>query len=200
MTLDTRIYVIGQVDHREVFTECQRILGQYDADKRGPDRQKWSDNGKCISNEPMQNLPGWLMVYHGGGSAYLTPEQAAEHDEWDCNLPGAKFYEADEPLCERTEHGVPCWLEVSIDTAYGYRGPEGMGCGDLHARFVAELGLWLDARGIAWKWRNEFTGEVHEGYESLIGLASGGFEASAWFRTTVAPAIAAHIAREGGAQ
>ena len=64
-----------------------------------------------------------------------------------------------------------------------------MGCGDLHARLVAELGIWLDQRGKRWKWENEFTGEIHEGYEQLIQLASGGFEATAWFRTMVVPAI-----------
>ncbi|MFD6770635.1 hypothetical protein ACFWC6_30930 [Micromonospora chalcea] len=192
MTLDTRIYVIGEVDHRELFTHCQTLLGKYDEAGRGPDQQRWDDNGKCISNEPMQNLPGWLMVYHGNGSAYRTPEQAAEHGNWDCD--------GDFGPCNKTEHNVPCWLEVSIDTAYGYRGPEGMGCGDLHARFVAELGLWLDARQVDWKWRNEFTGDVHEGYESLIGLASGGFEATAWFQTTVLPVLPKLAAREDGSR
>src|SRR5690242_14095966 len=60
-------------------------------------------------------------------------------------------------------------MEVSFDTAYGYRGPEG-GCGDLHARLVRELGAWLDGRRVRWSWLNEWTGEVHEGYEGLSEL------------------------------
>ena len=72
-----------------------------------------------------------------------------------------------------------------------------MGCGDLHAALVGQLGQWLDARGIRWEWMNEYTGEVHGGpdrYEQLIGLASAGFESAAWFETTVMPAITAVIA------
>lgn len=214
MTLDTRVYVLDEVDHREVFRECQRLIGQYATDRRGPDQQRWTDeqnktwskgesfvelgNPWTIGNDVGQGLPAWLLVYYRPAESYRSADQSAEHDEWTCNFPGAKHYEPDEPLCDETEHDQPCWLEISMDTAYGYRGPEGMGCGDLHARIVAELGQWLDAKGARWKWRNEFSGEIHEGYERLIDIASSGFEASAWFSTTVAPAIAAQIAKEAG--
>jgi hypothetical protein len=66
------------------------------------------------------------------------------------------------------------------------------------ASLVAELGKWLDERGVRWLWKNEYTGEVHSGYEQLIELCSGGFEAAAWFQTTVLPAIAAKTSVEGG--
>lgn len=69
--------------------------------------------------------------------------------------------------------------------------------GEHPVRCAAEL----DARNVRWEWRNEFTGDVHGGedrYERLIDLCSGGFEATAWFRTTVMPVIAAMAAEGGG--
>lgn len=198
MTLDTRVYVIDEIDLRELFTKCQSLLTPYDEARRTPDQQKSKLYPKSLDNEPMQDLPAWLMVHTGGERPHRTAEQAAVHDY--CNhpdSPDAEYYEADAPVCVKTEHDPVCWYEISWDTAYGYRGPDGMGCGDLHARLVAELGAWLDARGVRWKWKNEFSGEVHEGYERLIELASGGFEATSWFRTMVVPAIAARAA--GGA-
>lgn len=195
MTLDTRIYVTDHIDLRELFTKCQSLLTPYDDQHRGPELQRSKAYPKSLDNEPMQDLPAWLMVHHGGERPYRTAEQSAGHDY--CNHPSTDYFDSDEPTCAKTEHDPPCWYEISYDTAYGYRDENGMGCGDLHARLVAELGAWLDAKGVRWMWKNEFTGEVHEGYESLIELASGGFEASAWFRTMVAPAIAARMA--GGA-
>lgn len=213
MTLNTRVYVLDKVDVHELFREAQRLLGLADDGKRGPDRQQWSNeqdrtwrggvgatepgNPWMISNEVGQGLPGWLMVHYRTDGHYRTAEQAAVHSY--CNHPDAEYYEPSKPTCRETEHDPVCWAELSIDTAYGYRGPNGYGCGDLHAAYVAGLGEWLDGRGLRWKWLNEFTGEVHEGYDRLIELASGGFEASAWFRTTALPAIAAHAATTGGA-
>jgi hypothetical protein len=68
-----------------------------------------------------------------------------------------------------------------------------MGCGDLHARFVAAMAEWRNERGLRWKWKNEYTCEIHDDLESLIGLCSAGFEATAWFTTTVLPAIEAGL-------
>lgn len=203
MTLSTNVYVLDQIDHREVFRFCQELLIQYDQDRRGPDRQQWSDeqttswraggsfvepgNPWRIANDIGQGLPGILWVTYRPGAPLRTPEQAAECDE-DC-----------EAGCDGSGHYYrPCWLDVDFDTAYGYK-HDGMGCGDLHAALVAELGQWLDGKGVRWEWCNEFTSEVHGGpdrYERLIDLASGGFEATAWFQSTVLPAIAAELGRE----
>jgi hypothetical protein len=198
MTLDTRIYVVDEIDLRELFTKCQALLTPYDDQHRTPEQQQSKLHPESLDNEPMQGLPAWLMVYTGGERPYRTAEQAVAHEY--CNHPDsphAKYYGPGDPVCTETEHDPPCWYEVSYDTAYGYRGPDGIGCGDLHARLVAELGASLDAKGIRWKWRNEFNSNVYEGYDQLIELASGGFEATAWFQTTVLPAIAARTA--GGA-
>jgi hypothetical protein len=47
---------------------------------------------------------------------------------------------------------VPWWdqhcVSVRLDTAYGYRGPNGSGCGDVHLWLIREIGRWLDDRPI----------------------------------------------------
>jgi hypothetical protein len=171
MTLDTRIYVLGEVDHREVFAKCNALIGAHENVKR-------SDDGAALMNEPDQGLPGWLMVYYGPDGA-LRPEPEG-CDKWcdeDCD----------------GDHQPACWLEVSLDTTYGYQDELG-GCGDLHARFTAALGRWLNERGVPWAWMNEFTGEIHQGDEGLDELGKGALAAAAWMHGSVLPAIAARIA------
>jgi hypothetical protein len=204
VTLDTRIYVLDKVDPHEVFSFCRDLLGatqqhafddQQDSTWRKGESLVEAANPWTISNNPGQGLRAWLMLHYRPGAPLRTADQAAAHDE-DCNLPENDLY---------TEEWGPCdgdhtyrranWLTVSFDTAYGYSDDRGYGCGDLHAEYIAKLGQWLDAKGVRWEWQNEFTGEIHRGYTRLIDLASGGFEASAWFRTSVLPAIAAEAAK-----
>lgn len=188
MTLDTRMYVLDRVDHRAMFQRCQELIGATDArtsDEQDPtyrNGQRIVEPGSpwTLMNEPGQGLSAWLMMHYRPGAPLRSAEQAAGHDEY-C-----------EEDCSGREHRPACWLEISFDTAYGYRGPGGEGCGDLHARVVAELGQWLDKAGVRWSWRNEFTGEVHTGYDRLVDLMSGGFEATAWFQTSALPAILRH--------
>lgn len=180
MTLSTYVYVRDQVDYREVFAITNQLIGAHEG-VRFMDR-KHEDGSRCISNNPDQGLCAWLLVTYNPAGPLTTPEQAAQHDDY-C-----------EPDCDGDHYDRACWLKVNLDTVYSYHGPDG-GCGDLHARVVAELGQWLDGKGIRWEWRNEFTGEVHQGYDGLAELGSGGAEASDWFRNIAAPAIAARIER-----
>lgn len=207
MTLSTHVLVLDEVDPYEVFRFCQAIVGRYDEGGRPPAEQRWRDKQQeefvdsrwvlrpespwCVSNQPMQDLPAWLLVsYRRGGPLRSSGEPA--HDE-DC-----------EPDCD-SDHSYrrDCWLDVDFDTAYGYRNDAGMGCGDLHAALISELGSWLDSRGVRWEWINEYSGDVHGGpdrYERLADLVTAGFESAAWLRSTILPAIAARIAEEGVGQ
>lgn len=197
MTLDTRIYILDQADPDEVFHFCRDLIGATDRHTFTDDESIWSDGELLLSNDPGQGLPAWLMLHYRKDAPLRTPEQAAEHDE-DCNLPGRDWYDPIDGPCDGTHAWrQAAWLTVSFDTAYGYQDERGYGCGDLHAELVAKLGQWLDAKGVRWEWMNEFTGEIHQGYTRLVELASGGFEASAWFRTTILPAIEAEAAKGG---
>jgi hypothetical protein len=200
MTLDTRVYALDRVDPHETFRFCRGLLGAterhvwYDRQDQSYVNGEWTvrpDNAWTVANQLDQGLPAILDISYRPDVPLRTSEQAAEHDEDICNLPGCDWYDPAEGPCDGKYHSRACWLEVSFDTSYGYRDQRGYGCGDLHAELVSKLGQWLDERKVRWEWRNEFTGEIHTGYKDLVRLASGGFEASAWFRTSVLPIIAA---------
>lgn len=187
MTLDTRIFIQGEISYRDVFVKCNQLIGAHEGikftdepvphwengeRKRGPEDGEW-----FIWNEPGQGLCALLDIHYRKDAALYA---SGDH------------YRYCEPEDDNCEGGCvpPCWLEVSFDTSYGYSGPDG-GCGDLHARLVAELGRWLDGKGVRWSWKNEFTGEIHGGYEGLEELGAGGLRALEWFAFEVAPAITA---------
>ncbi|TYK45225.1 hypothetical protein [Actinomadura decatromicini] len=184
MTLDTTVYVLDRIPHRDVFVKCNQILGATEATLSHDEQLRTWRRGVCkpepgnawhIGNDINQGLCALLDVYYRPD----MPLRAADNGcEWYCD-----------PGCGDEHSNPACWLEVSFDTTYGYRDEQGRGCGDLHASIVADLGRWLDERGVRWLWQNEFTGEIHSGYERLIDLCTGGFEATAWFQTTVLPAI-----------
>ncbi|TDD54563.1 hypothetical protein E1286_05060 [Nonomuraea terrae] len=201
MTLDTRVYVHDEIAYKDVWLKCNQLIGTKENTRFRDEQDKTWRNGESfvepgnawsIGNLAGQGLCALLDISYRPGAPLRTAEQAAAHDEDICNLPESSWYDAESGPCDGSDHRPACWLEVSFDTTYGYKGDNGEGCGDLHARLVAELGQWLDGRGVRWTWVNEFTGEVHSGYERLIDLCSGGFEATAWFRTSVLPAIEAH--------
>ena len=188
MTLDTRIYLHDRADYREVFVKCNQLIGAHEGIRftdepvsdwkdgkrlRGPEDGEWT-----IWNAPGQGLCALLDLSYRKDAPLRAPGdhyRYCEPDECDGGCAPA------------------CWLEVSFDTAYGYRGDNGEGCGDLHARLVAELGRWLDGKGVRWSWQNEFTGEIHSGYEGLTELGAGGLAALEWFAAEALPAIAAHV-------
>lgn len=185
MTLNTSIFVLDEIGHKDVFVRCNQLIGATEATRFSDEperifRDGWIDDpsaSRNISNAMGQGLCALLDVhYRAGGPIKADPDACGR----DCDDP-----------CDAESHDPVHWLEVTFDTAYGYRDEQGRGCGDLHASLVAELGKWLDERGVRWLWENEFTGEVHSGYERLIDLCSDGFEAASWFRTTALPAIAA---------
>lgn len=196
MTLDTRIVATTPCDAHDVFHEMRRLLG---ADGRHPirDRDRSTlmfrhrdgydaliypeDDGVWeIGHPPGVGLDALLSItYRPGLEPRRTPEEAAEHEDW-CD-----------DDCDSTQHSPACWVEISIDTAYGYRGPGGEACGALHARLVYELGSWFEERRVGWGWRNEFTGEWHyeDRYAALKELINRGGAAMAWFAEVVQPII-----------
>lgn len=166
MTLDTRIYVHGPIDYREVFVKCGQLIGAHEGikftDEPVPEwkdgkRKRGAEDGEWfIWNAPDQGLCALLTVSYRKDGALRAPGSHSRYCE---------------PEADECDGGcaLPCWLEVSFNTAYGYSGPEG-GCGALHARLVGEFGRWLDSKKVRWSWLNEFTGEVHDGYGRLPEL------------------------------
>lgn len=184
MTLDTSVYVLDQISHRDVFVKCNQLIGATEATRSHNEQLKtWRKgvgkpepgNPWHIGNDIGQGLCALLDIYYRPDA----PLRAKDGDcHWFCD-----------PDCDEDDQTRACWLEISLDTPYGYRDDQGRGCGELHASLVAQLGQWLDERGVRWLWENEFTGEVHSGYDRLTDLCKDGAQASSWFRTSVLPAI-----------
>jgi hypothetical protein len=189
MTLSTHVYLLSEANPHEVFHACRRLLGAQTHHGFTDSQEREYANGESypkpggywtLGNQSDLGLPAWLLMhYRPEGEPLRTPEAAAQHDE-DC--------EAD---CDGTYHRTACWMDIDFDTSYDYRDANG-GCGDLHARLVAQLGQWLDSKGIAWSCKNEFTGDIHGGpdrYDRLGDLCEDGAAARDWFATSVLPAI-----------
>lgn len=184
MTLDTRIYALDPVDVRETFLECNRLIGAHEGIKWSDHQIKTWRNGVGtpqpgnawnIGNNIGQGLCALLDIYYRPDA----PLRAADNGcAWYCD-----------PGCQEEHENPACWLEVSFDTAYGYTGANGESCSVLHARLVAQLGNWFDARGVRWKWRNEFTCELFDGYDGLENFANDGGRARDWFTSSVLPLI-----------
>lgn len=178
MTLSTHIAIAPGIPVREVFDRCRALLDT-------PDSVPIEQDATSIAHPPGVGLPAWLIVNYG-------PNGPLVHDPCeDCGDPEHDRWIASNP----TENGQAV-IDVDLDTTYGYRGPNGESCSSLHARLVTQLGAWLDGRGIAWWWRNEYTGVWWAndalGREALVEFAGahtrpGG--ADEWFRSMVLPAI-----------
>lgn len=177
MTLDTRVYIHSPISYRDVFVKCNQLIGSHEGIKFTDKEVKYPEGERrLLYNHPGQGLPALLDVsYRNDGPLYT----------------GTSHWDDCGDDCTYEPHFIPRWLEVSFDTAYGYIGENGERCGDLHARLVTELGVWLDERGVIWSWKNEFTGKVHRGYEGLTDLCSEGSNACSWFDADVAPALQA---------
>jgi hypothetical protein len=141
MTLATHIAIIEPTPVREVFDACRRLIGGEQARYRHEDG--------FYAHERSQGLPALLHVVYGV-DAPLTPQYPDE--------PGS-------------EPPVDEWsIEVTFDTAYGYRAKNGADCADLHAWLVQELGRWLTGRGLTWYWHHEYAGEWHPSSDSVTLL------------------------------
>jgi len=180
VTLDTRVIIQAPAKVQDVFDFCRSLLGAptdlpFDREPFGRNPAFWNPCGV--------GLPAWLIVQYGPDGPLLrdTCDDLDEpgHDPADCYT------------CRKPEG----FIEVSFDTAYGYRGSNGEGCGDLHAALVGKLGTWCDERRLPWVWKNEFTGEWHTGRESLRELGDAGKAAMDWYTGTVLPAIASEVSR-----
>ncbi len=166
MTLCTHVFIRDHLEPMQALAKARELVGADEETEMHLHANRYGDAGTWrAGNEAGQGLCALLDV----------------------------FFRPEGPLREQVDedYGPACWLEVSFDTAYGYAGENGEDCGRLHARLVAELGAWLDGLGVAWLWQNEFTGEIHEGYDRLPDLAGGGEDARDWFSWVVRPAIEA---------
>lgn len=117
---------------REDYTETE------DADERG-----WGPKGSTKTNTRVGiGLNAWCFMWHNeDGSALVYDEEHTDDPDEDIWF---------------TPRG---YIRLDFDTAYGYRGPNGEDCSDLHGRIVARLAEIVTAMGGEYAWQDEFTGE-----------------------------------------
>ncbi|WP_051325994.1 hypothetical protein [Glycomyces tenuis] len=187
MTLSTDMYIQGEVDLAELRDVVKAALAKHDDQGRTPDQQVWETGGEVWTHSdlttPGQGLPAWTFIHYGENGAWRNPEPEYEDPEY--------VDEGEEPRIVTPRH----FARIDFDTAYGYTGPNGEGCSELHTALMIQVGAWIDAQGVPWQWRNEYTGEIHNAYEGFEEFAGNGYEATAWFKR-VMPAIAAAAAEE----
>lgn len=201
MTLDTRIYIYDKVDQDEVKAKVDELLGienprSYEEMGSGP--YGCVDEGtRELSNRIAQGFNAWVMTYSNPDGIRYSDEHKAEQERWH------NEYHEDPEDCSpercpadldfsKLEHDAGIhYMQISMDTAYGFRNDKGWNCTTLHAWVIINLGSWLDERGIRWAWENEYTGEIHHGLdkEALEEFLGGGRDAAAWFHGTVMPVI-----------
>lgn len=70
------------------------------------------------------------------------------------------YYNADGSMISLTdENDIRTFIRLDFDTAYGYRGPGGESCSQLHGRIVTYLAGAVTALGGEYIWQDEYTGE-----------------------------------------
>lgn len=203
MTLDTRIAIQGKAPYSamDIFRQCRTLLDTPDTVPVDQKDSRWNEGTKMLMHPPGVGLEAWLIMYYGADGPLVH-----QHDKWCDTELGGEYNTTQEQIdahaediaSDPAENGWATMV-VSIDTSYGFRNDRGESCSQRHARFIFELGTWLEACGMEWKWRNEYTDEWHSRYEGLKEF--GGYHNSPggpndWFRNTVLPAIE-RMAKEG---
>lgn len=188
MTLSTYIAVKGEVDPEELFqltllavclaaNEPHRwSTAEIERSEPGQWREHHTINTRCG-----QGLAAWTFLHYNADGTPLHAEDAYEVDEADAD---------DDPYFI----APACHSKINLDTAYGYRGDDGSDCSTLHARVIRLLHATLAAREISLSWKNEYTGEWHDGLDGLEEFVGNGVDAGNWFREVAMPAVKAHIA------
>jgi hypothetical protein len=196
MTLHTRVAILDPVNVHELFEwgnrnllklgdrvpvtydkqdsmiDCKAwIAAGRDYDKLDEFSQTIEDGKWTIGNELGQGFDAIFDIdYRTDGPLY----------------PNDTFYDSEEEL-----ENPACFAMMSFDTAYGYN-DDGVGCGDLHARYIVQLWHHLAEKDVRLRWYNEFDGEWYDTLEDLDNrLTRSGHTAVDWFNNMVKPAIAA---------
>lgn len=161
MTLSTDLYILDQIEAKQIFKKARQVIGATEKnlyqDQEDDQGFAWVNPGdRTLGNKIGSGLNAWLQVHYNSKGKLATDENAAKKN--------------DEPY----EFNIPShWLRVNFDTAYGYKGEKySESCSALHTKYLAELGLWLDQKKIAWAWKNEFNGEIYAGAERYIELVN----------------------------
>lgn len=175
MTLNTHMYIQGEVDGPTLIQTVKDALAALDTGRLPAAAQRWRQKGTTFTSVQGQGLPAWTSVRFGEAGAWLSPE-----DE----------YAAPEDVAAGEEPwfiAPRCFAAINFDTTYGARGPNGETCNQIHAHLIVAIGAWLDEQGVPWQWENEYTGHFHVGRFGLDAFAGPGFEHATETNTEQSP-------------
>lgn len=211
MTLNTYIYLTGEIAPQDAFdlglASLMKAAGREEEDLTSiirrdlikgefpdwltPERiEQFTDDLR----ERMRNTSSELGTALGQGLPGIVE---LEYDPEGPLAPEPQRYETDDASEEASIAHPAHDMRLSWDTGYGYS-VSGMGCADLHGQALIYLAQSLP-QGVALAWKNEYTGEIHEGVTEadLRQFTRNGLNASEWFTTVVKPSVNALAAQSG---
>lgn len=182
MSRVTTVFILQKTDPKEVFDFCNSLMGA-----ENPRVKNTSNERGYISyaNEWDQGLPA-LMSVLAHEERDVNPE--AYYDE----LYEEDFIDCDDPEPRMMEPA--CAISLSFDTTYGYRDEFG-GVDNLHGRYIIALHDWLAEKGISLKWKEEYTGDIHDGLNNIDRMI-GNEKSSVFYNEIFMPTVVKHIQRE----
>lgn len=189
MTLSTNVYFT-------TFVEPEALMDFVNEELLHATDPKIERTETSIGNELGQGFDAWASIEHNKGEKFVHKPWMS--DEWYAENPDDLARE----IARFDEAEGKSYVRLNFDTAYGYS-DNGMGCGALHASYIAKLYAYYhmfsltEKDGTVFFWRNEFTDDVFENVDGLETLDEGGREAESWFKEMVLPAFALDRLPEG---
>lgn len=162
MTLHTRLAVTtAGVDAEAAFDLLLDLVGA-SADQRKLGRKTVNSSGTVDISMPAGlglNALVWIEYQEDGSLIPFSSEETDDLEEL------KRIQAANDELEEQPNWSYEDYIDISyspkryielhFDTAYGYRAPNGAGCGDLHAWIIQSIGEWLQAQGAEYSWYDE---------------------------------------------
>lgn len=157
MTLKTRFYVTTPgIDPQAIW---DLLMAHVETESTVPN---------TVYTEPTEHGQTLKSTRRGSGRNALCRMYYTESEEELSRHPS----ETDDPELEDDDvHYNPhAYIELSFETAYGYRGPDGEDCSALHRTILLSLASYVTSHGGEFIWNDEYTGVWHTGIEPISTL------------------------------
>lgn len=155
MTLNTRFYITTPgIDPVTVWDALLDMVEPEDFPYSREDYTEvgaapsWGPKGSIRTNTKVGiGLKAWCFMWHNtdGSEIPLDDDETSDIDREDL----------EDDLIYRPRS----YARLDFDTSYGYTGPNGEGCSDLHGQIVTRLAQIVTELGGEYAWQDEYTGE-----------------------------------------
>lgn len=155
MTLNTKFYITTPgIDPDTVWNALLDMVEPEDFPRTREeytevsDAPSWGPKGTTMTNTKIGiGLNAWCCMYHStdGSEIPLGADETSDIDREDLD---------DGPIF------VPkSFIRLAFDTTYGYTGPNGESCSELHGRIVTRLAGIVTELGGEYAWHDEYEGK-----------------------------------------